>query len=178
MRLHAARTPTFSHQPSTRPTPLQLVTREHDPVLAPELVDLLAPEPGQTAVDCTFGAGGHARLIAERLGPEGTLIGIDRDPTAQERFNRFAAEADLASLPAHVPELLRYARVLDAHLEGRIWVACARLTIADFQLASMATYWRQSDMPFETFPNIVRWLDGLTRVPAWADPWPNAELPA
>jgi glutathione S-transferase len=88
------------------------------------------------------------------------------------------AEADLASLPAHVPELLRYAKVLDAHLEGRIWVACARLTIADFQLASMATYWRQSDMPFETFPNIVRWLDGLTRVPAWADPWPNAEQAA
>ena len=98
MRLHAARTPTFSHQPSARPTPLQLVTREHDPVLAPELVDLLAPEPGQTAVDCTFGAGGHARLIAERLGPEGTLIGIDRDPTAQERFNRFAAEAPCRAL--------------------------------------------------------------------------------
>ena len=83
--------------PPGRP-PLSLVTREHDPVLAPELVDLLAPEPGQTAVDCTFGAGGHARLIAERLGPEGTLIGIDRDPTAQERFNRFAAEAPCKAL--------------------------------------------------------------------------------
>ncbi|HXF30810.1 MAG TPA: 16S rRNA (cytosine(1402)-N(4))-methyltransferase RsmH [Solirubrobacterales bacterium] len=91
MRLHAARTPTFSHAP-TGPNPLSLVTREHDPVLAPELVDLLAPEPGQTAIDCTFGAGGHARLVAERLGPEGTLIGIDRDPAARERFNRFAAE--------------------------------------------------------------------------------------
>src|SRR5882757_10798974 len=97
MRLHAARTPTFSHQPAG-PNPLSLVTREHDPVLAPELVDLLAPEPGQTAIDCTFGAGGHARLVAERLGPEGTLIGIDRDPTAQERFNRFAAEAPCKAL--------------------------------------------------------------------------------
>ena len=97
MRLHAARTPTFSHQPAG-PNLLALVTREHDPVLAPELVDLLAPEPGQTAIDCTFGAGGHARLIAERLGPEGTLIGIDRDPTAQERFNRFAAEAPCKAL--------------------------------------------------------------------------------
>ncbi len=97
MRLHAARTPTFSHQPAG-PNLLSLVTREHDPVLAPELVDLLAPREGQTAVDCTFGAGGHARLIAERLGPEGTLIGIDRDPTAQERFNRFAAEAPCKAL--------------------------------------------------------------------------------
>jgi len=97
MRLHAARTPTFSHQPAG-PNPLSLVTREHDPVLAPELVDLLAPQEGQIAVDCTFGAGGHARLVAERLGPEGTLIGIDRDPTAQERFNRFAAEAPCKAL--------------------------------------------------------------------------------
>ena len=98
MRLHAARTPTFSHRPPAGRVPLALVTREHDPVLAPELVDLLAPEPGQTAVDCTFGAGGHARLIAERLGPEGTLIGIDRDPAAAERFNRFAAEAPCRAL--------------------------------------------------------------------------------
>src|SRR5215475_3238959 len=98
MRLHAARTPTFSHAPAGGPRPLALVTREHEPVLAPELVDLLAPEPGQTAVDCTFGAGGHARLVAERLGPEGTLIGIDRDPAARDRFNRFAAEAPCRAL--------------------------------------------------------------------------------
>jgi 16S rRNA (cytosine1402-N4)-methyltransferase len=98
MRLHAARTPTFSHAPAGGPRPLALVTREHEPVLAPELVDLLAPEPGQTAVDCTCGAGGHARLSAARHGPEGTLIGIDRDPAAAERFNRFAAEAPCRAL--------------------------------------------------------------------------------
>jgi glutathione S-transferase len=82
------------------------------------------------------------------------------------------AEPDLASLPARVPELLRYGTVLDAHLDGRTWVACGRLTIADFQLASMVTYWREAEMPFEDFPNIVRWLDRLTGLPAWADPWP------
>jgi len=65
----------------------------HDPVLAPELVSLLAPEPGQTAVDCTFGGGGHARQVAEHLGAEGTLIAIDRDPAAAARFEEFAAEA-------------------------------------------------------------------------------------
>jgi 16S rRNA (cytosine1402-N4)-methyltransferase len=64
----------------------------HVPVLAAELVDVLAPQPGETAIDCTFGAGGHARLIAERLGPEGTLIAIDRDPEAEERFAELAAE--------------------------------------------------------------------------------------
>ena len=43
-------------------------------------------------MDCTFGGGGHARLIADRLGPAGTLIGIDRDPVAEERFSEIAAE--------------------------------------------------------------------------------------
>jgi 16S rRNA (cytosine1402-N4)-methyltransferase len=66
---------------------------EHKPVLAPELVALLAPEPGQTAVDCTFGGGGHARRVAEAIGPGGTLVCIDRDPAAEARFEAFAAEA-------------------------------------------------------------------------------------
>jgi 16S rRNA (cytosine1402-N4)-methyltransferase len=64
----------------------------HVPVLAAELVDVLAPQAGETAIDCTFGAGGHARLVAEHLGPEGTLIAIDRDPIAEERFAALAAE--------------------------------------------------------------------------------------
>jgi len=64
----------------------------HVPVLAGELVELLAPRAGQTAIDCTFGDGGHARLIAERLGSAGTLVAIDRDPLAEESFDRLAAE--------------------------------------------------------------------------------------
>src|SRR3954465_8531805 len=68
------------------------MTSLHVPVLAGELVDGLDPQLGQTAIDCTVGGGGHARLIAERLGPSGTLIGIDRDPVAEERFAELAAE--------------------------------------------------------------------------------------
>jgi 16S rRNA (cytosine1402-N4)-methyltransferase len=64
----------------------------HEPVLASELVSLLAPEPGQTAVDCTFGAGGHARRVAALLGEDGTLIAFDKDPAAEGRFAEFAAE--------------------------------------------------------------------------------------
>src|SRR6202521_5338643 len=64
----------------------------HVPVLAGELIELLDPQPGQTAIDCTFGDGGHARLLTERLGASGTLVAIDRDPLAQERFDRLAAE--------------------------------------------------------------------------------------
>src|SRR3954465_11593440 len=70
----------------------------HVPVLAGELVDLTRPGPGDVVVDCTFGAGGHARLIAERVGPTGTLIAIDPDPAARHRFpvarDRFLELAD------------------------------------------------------------------------------------
>ncbi len=65
---------------------------EHVPVLAPELLALLDPQPGELAIDCTFGAGGHSRLIADRLGPTGRLIAIDRDPAAAERFRELAGE--------------------------------------------------------------------------------------
>ena len=71
---------------------LSYVPKEHEPVLAEELIDLLAPKPGETFVDCTFGGGGHAQLIAERLGPEGELIAVDRDPASEERWRQFAAD--------------------------------------------------------------------------------------
>ena len=64
----------------------------HVPVLAGELIEALDPQPGQTAVDCTLGGAGHARLVAERLGPDGLLIGIDRDPLAEEAFAELAAD--------------------------------------------------------------------------------------
>ena len=69
------------------------VPPDHDPVLPAELVEVLDPKPGETFVDCTFGAGGHSRLIAERLGPDGELIAIDRDPTAELRWREFSAGA-------------------------------------------------------------------------------------
>jgi 16S rRNA (cytosine1402-N4)-methyltransferase len=68
------------------------MTRPHIPVLAGELIEALDPRAGEIAVDCTFGAGGHARLVADRLGPSGTLIAIDRDPLAEEHFAELAAE--------------------------------------------------------------------------------------
>jgi 16S rRNA (cytosine1402-N4)-methyltransferase len=73
-------------------TTLLDMTSIHIPVLAGELIELLDPQPGAVAIDCTVGGGGHARLVADRVGPAGTLIGIDRDPLAEERFAELAAE--------------------------------------------------------------------------------------
>lgn len=61
------------------------MTTVHLPVLPVQVVDLLAPQPGQTIVDATLGGGGHALLIAEKLGSSGCLVGLDRDPAALER---------------------------------------------------------------------------------------------
>jgi 16S rRNA (cytosine1402-N4)-methyltransferase len=65
----------------------------HVPVLAGDLVEALDPQLGQVAIDATLGGAGHARLVAERLGPAGLLIGVDRDPLAEASFAELAAEA-------------------------------------------------------------------------------------
>ena len=64
----------------------------HTPVLAREAIELLDPRPGRRVVDCTFGWGGHARLIAESLGDTGTLVAIDRDPLSERRFAELGRE--------------------------------------------------------------------------------------
>jgi 16S rRNA (cytosine1402-N4)-methyltransferase len=54
----------------------------HTSVLATEALDALAIVPDGTYVDATFGAGGHTRLMLERLGPHGRTIAFDADPLA------------------------------------------------------------------------------------------------
>ncbi|MSR74557.1 MAG: 16S rRNA (cytosine(1402)-N(4))-methyltransferase RsmH [Planctomycetes bacterium] len=54
--------------------------RVHEPVLVEEVLGNLSPEPGQTLLDLTVGAGGHAARLLARLGPQGVLVGVDRDP--------------------------------------------------------------------------------------------------
>jgi 16S rRNA (cytosine1402-N4)-methyltransferase len=58
---------------------------EHRPVMLEETIDVLALDPGASVVDATFGGGGHSRAILDRLGPGGSLVGIDRDPEAAGR---------------------------------------------------------------------------------------------
>ena len=69
--------------PSVLPT-----ETDHVPVLAGEVLAGLDPRPGETIVDATFGAGGHAELLTGRLRGDGKLIAIDRDPTVAPYFER------------------------------------------------------------------------------------------
>jgi 16S rRNA (cytosine1402-N4)-methyltransferase len=59
---------------------MELPESGHEPVLVGEVLEGLAVREGMTVVDCTTGRGGHARVIGERLGRGGRLVGLDVDP--------------------------------------------------------------------------------------------------
>ena len=60
----------------------------HKPVLLNEVIGYLAPKPGGVYADCTLGGAGYSEEILSRSGPDGVLIGIDRDEAAIEQASR------------------------------------------------------------------------------------------
>lgn len=60
----------------------------HRPIMVGEILDILAPRPGEFAVDCTIGFGGHAQAILQRLLPGGRLLGLDADPIQLPKTER------------------------------------------------------------------------------------------
>jgi 16S rRNA (cytosine1402-N4)-methyltransferase len=71
------------------PNASQPSATDHLPVLAEEVRNALAVQPGETVIDATFGAGGHAALLAADLDGRGRFIAIDRDPTVRPYFEGF-----------------------------------------------------------------------------------------
>ena len=71
------------------PNALPRTSADHVPALAGEVRELLAVQPGDTVVDATFGAGGHAALLCADLDGHGRLIAVDRDAEARPYFERF-----------------------------------------------------------------------------------------
>jgi 16S rRNA (cytosine1402-N4)-methyltransferase len=70
------------------PNVLRPSATDHVPVLADEVRSALAVQPGETVVDATFGAGGHAALLGSDLHGRGKLIAIDQDPSVRPYFER------------------------------------------------------------------------------------------
>ena len=91
------------------PNVLQPREADHVPVLAEEVRECLAVGPGETVIDATFGAGGHATLLAADLRGKGKLIAIDRDPTARTYFEQLTkrAGAGIAALIASTSSPVR-----------------------------------------------------------------------
>ena len=77
---------------SLLPNALQRSRADHVPVLAGEVRELLAVRPGETVVDATFGAGGHAALLCADLEGEGRFVAVDRDATVRPYFEGFQRE--------------------------------------------------------------------------------------
>jgi 16S rRNA (cytosine1402-N4)-methyltransferase len=85
---------------------------QHRPVLAEEVLAWLRPTAGQTIVDGTLGGGGHSRLMAEAVGPNGLVIGLDRDIAVIELAGKElqnlpvkAIQANYSDLPEVLDEL-------------------------------------------------------------------------
>ncbi len=105
----------------------------HEPVLLEEVLDLLQPGPGALVVDATLGGGGHAEAILERTGPDGRLIGLDRDDealaAASRRLARFGERARLVR--ASFGEL---GAVLEAEAVSNVDAVLFDLGVSSWQL--------------------------------------------
>jgi 16S rRNA (cytosine1402-N4)-methyltransferase len=138
----------------------------HIPVLAGEVIELLDPQPGDVVVDCTFGAGGHAALIADLIGPEGRYIAIDRDPAAAGHFSDFAALAPCRTR-------LVKASFADALEQLREEGVEADIVFADFGMSSMQVdTWGRGfsysyDAPLDMRMDPDQQLDAATIVNTW-----------
>jgi 16S rRNA (cytosine1402-N4)-methyltransferase len=121
------------------PNVLHRRATDHVPVLAAEVRDALAVSPGETIVDATFGAGGHAALLASDLGGRGKLIAIDQDASVRPYFDRFR----------------RQTRVQTRFLRGRFDVVLRQLASngvrADAVLLDLGVSSMQLDRPERGF---------------------------
>ena len=106
----------------------------HRPVMVAEILKVLAPKPGDIAVDCTLGHGGHAQELLARIQPGGILIGLDADPIelpkteARLRAMGFAAESFIAKRS----NFAGISQALAAH-----GIAGADIVLADLGVSSM-----------------------------------------
>lgn len=108
----------------------------HRPIMVEEVLRCLQPEPGDVAVDCTLGGGGHAQAILERLQPGGRLIGLDVDPLELQRTEARlrAAGFGAGTLVTHHGNFAGLPQVLAQ--EGLAGVG-ADLILADLGVSSM-----------------------------------------
>ena len=106
----------------------------HRPIMVAEILDALAPKPGDIAVDCTLGHGGHAQEILARIQPGGVLLGLDADPAelpkteARLRAMGFGPQSFIAMRS----NFAGLAQALAAH-----GIAGADILLADLGVSSM-----------------------------------------
>jgi len=115
----------------------------HRPIMVMEILEVLAPQPGEVAVDCTLGYGGHTLEILKRIIPGGRLLGLDTDPIELPK-----TEARLRAL-GFGPEVFTAHRSNFAGLPQVL--AGAGLEGADLMLADLGVSSMQIDDPLRGF---------------------------
>ena len=106
----------------------------HRPIMVAEILEMLNPQPGEIAVDCTLGYGGHARELLPRLQPGGRLIGLDVDPIELPKTETRLRELGFGPevFVAHRSNFAGLAKVLAAEQ-----VSGADMILADLGVSSM-----------------------------------------
>jgi 16S rRNA (cytosine1402-N4)-methyltransferase len=118
----------------TEPHALTTPAISHRPMMLDEVLEHLRPRPGEIAVDCTLGGGGHAQAILERLQPGGRLLGLEIDalelPRTEARLRAAGFTSDVFAARhasfADLPQVLARERI-----------AAADVMLADLGVSSM-----------------------------------------
>jgi 16S rRNA (cytosine1402-N4)-methyltransferase len=140
------------------------VSDAHTAVLLHEAVDALEVQRAGTYVDCTFGRGGHSRLILARLGAEGRLVALDRDPEAVKA----AAEIDDSRFTIVHGAFGRLARLLEPLGITRVRGILLDLGMSSPQLDEARGFSFRRDAPLDmrmdttTGPTAAQWLATAT----------------
>ncbi|MCC7240584.1 MAG: 16S rRNA (cytosine(1402)-N(4))-methyltransferase RsmH [Acidobacteria bacterium] len=111
------------------------MTITHQPIMVAEVLQCLRPAPGEVAVDCTLGSGGHARAIMTRLQPGGLLIGLDVDSLELPRTEaRLRADGfDANTLTTRHGSFANLPLLLAAERRPRVDVILADLGVSAMQ---------------------------------------------
>ena len=138
------------HQPERFPETVQKVLASgktpagtHRPILLAEILEALTPQPGEFAVDCTLGYGGHAQALLDRITPGGHLLALDADPVEGART------LDRLRAAGYGPDALTWERRNFAGLLGLL--AGQRPEGADVILADLGVSSMQLDRPERGF---------------------------
>ena len=117
---------------------------QHVPIMVREIMQVLRPRPGERALDCTLGYGGHAGELLKAIQPDGCLLALDQDPIEIEKTE---ARLRAQGFPA---DTLRVKRINFAGMRRVLaemeWSEGADVILADLGLSSM-----QIDNPVRGF---------------------------
>src|SRR6478736_5470944 len=131
----------------------------HVPVMTAEVLQWLAPQPGETIVDGTLGGGGHTLALAERVGPTGLVLALDRDPAALEKAERRLAGRSIKLAAANYQDLGEVLREIDVSSVDGI--------VLDLGLSSDQLVDRTRGFSFDSDGPLDMRFDTTSGEPAW-----------